>query len=260
MMENYKKHGEPPFKVALLHGGPGAAGEMAPVAREISSICGIIEPFQTAHSIDGQIKELHDVIKQNADIPVTLVGYSWGAFLGFIFAARYPSLVSKLILVNSGPFEDKYAPRIMQTRLSRLETEQRAKLEALMKELNSSTKTNNKNIMPRIAQLITIADSYNPITDDHEIIDCRPDIYKAVWPEADKLRKSGRLLEYSANIKCPIVAIHGDYDPDPPEGVNLPLSKKVKDFRFVLIPKCGHKPWIERFAKDAFFEVLKKEL
>lgn len=258
-MKNCRKHGEPPFRAVLLHGGPGAAGEMAPVAQELSSICGILEPFQTKHSIDGQVEELHGVIKQNADVPVILVGYSWGAFLSFIFAARHPSLVSKLILVSSGPFEDKYAPQIMQTRLSRLNTNDRSELEALMKELNSSSAVNDKTLMPRIAQLITIADSYDPITDDHKIIDCRSDIYKAVWPEADKLRKSGELLEYSTKIQCPVVAIHGDYDPDPPDGVNLPLSQKLRDFRFVLIPKCGHKPWIERYARVAFFKVLIKE-
>jgi pimeloyl-ACP methyl ester carboxylesterase len=98
------------------------------------------------------------------------------------------------------------------------------------------------------------------MTDDHEIIDFRPDIYKSVWPEADGLRKSGRLLKYSTNITCPVVAIHGDYDPDPPEGVNVPLSQHVKDFRFVVIPKCGHKPWIERGARDAFYRVLAEEL
>lgn len=260
MTENYRKHGQSPFKVALLHGGPGAAGEMAPVAQEILSICGILEPFQTAHSIDGQVNELHDVLKQNADTPVTLVGYSWGAFLGFIFAATHPSLVSKLILVSSGPFEDQYAPQIMQTRLSRLNTKERSELETLMGKLNSSSATNDKTLMPRIAQLITIADSYDPMTDDHEIMDCQPDIYKAVWPEANKLRKSGRLLEYSSNIRCPVVAIHGDYDPDPPEGVNLPLSQRIKNFRFILIPKCGHKPWVERYARDAFLAALKNEL
>lgn len=260
MMENYRKHGEPPFRVALLHGGPGAAGEMAPVAQEISSTCGILEPFQTEHSIDGQVKELHDVLKQAATIPATLVGYSWGAFLGFIFTSRYPSLVSKLVLVSSGPFEDRYAPQIMQTRLSRLNTNDRSKLEALMKKLNSSSTINDKTLMPRIARLITIADSYDPIPEGLDIIDCRPDIYKAIWPEADKLRKSGKLLEYSSNISCPVVAIHGDYDPDPAEGVNLPLSQNIKDFRFILIPKCGHKPWIERHARDAFFAALKKEL
>jgi len=36
MMENPRKYGNRPYEVALVHGGPGAAGEMAPVAKELS--------------------------------------------------------------------------------------------------------------------------------------------------------------------------------------------------------------------------------
>jgi pimeloyl-ACP methyl ester carboxylesterase len=48
------------------------------------------------------------------------------------------------------------------------------------------------------------------------------------------------------NIECPVVAIHGDYDPHPADGVRIPLSNVLKDFRFILLGKCGHVPWFER--------------
>jgi len=44
-MNDYRKYGYPPFKVALLHGGPGAAGEMAPVAEELKMEQGILKSF-----------------------------------------------------------------------------------------------------------------------------------------------------------------------------------------------------------------------
>lgn len=43
-----RTHGKPPFRVAVLHGGPGAPGYMAPVARALSVTAGVIEPLQTA--------------------------------------------------------------------------------------------------------------------------------------------------------------------------------------------------------------------
>ncbi len=46
-MTNIRKYGNPPFSVAVIHGGPGAPGEMAPVARELSSRWGVLEPLQT---------------------------------------------------------------------------------------------------------------------------------------------------------------------------------------------------------------------
>jgi pimeloyl-ACP methyl ester carboxylesterase len=57
-----------------------------------------------------------------------------------------------------------------------------------------------------------------------------------------------------------VVAIHGDYDPHPAEGVQGPLSAILRRFRLILLKNCGHKPWIERQARDEFYRVLKEEL
>jgi pimeloyl-ACP methyl ester carboxylesterase len=61
-------------------------------------------------------------------------------------------------------------------------------------------------------------------------------------------------------IRCPVIAIHGEYDPHPAAGVKEPLSRECTDFRFILLSKCGHRPWIERQASEEFFDVLVKEI
>jgi hypothetical protein len=38
----------------------------------------------------------------------------------------------------------------------------------------------------------------------------------------------------------------GDFDPHLAEGVQAPLAAVLKQFRFMCLPRCGHKPWIER--------------
>ena len=100
------------------------------------------------------------------------------------------------------------------------------------------------------------SDSYEPLYQESEILEYRYDIYKGVWPQAAELRRSGRLLELGERIRCPVVAIHGDYDPHPAAGVKEPLSRALKDFRFFLLAKCGHYPWMERQARDEFYSVL----
>ena len=77
---------------------------------------------------------------------------------------------------------------------------------------------------------------------------------------AEELRKNGKLLKYLTEIKCPVVAIHGDYDPHPAKGVEIPLSGTIKDLHFHLLKHCGHHPWFEKEAKDNFFNILKQEL
>ncbi len=81
-----------------------------------------------------------------------------------------------------------------------------------------------------------------------------------MWLEGKQLRQSGGLLALAKDIRCPVLAIHGDYDPHPADGVNVPLGQALKDFRFVLLEKCGHEPWKERAARGRFYEILKDEL
>jgi pimeloyl-ACP methyl ester carboxylesterase len=258
--KNPRIYGSAPFTIAVIHGGPGAPGEMAPVARQLSSFRGVLEPLQTAATLDGQVQEMKTVLEKEGDLPFTLIGFSWGALLSFIFTARYPSSVKKLILIGSGVYEDKYAQNIMSTRLSRLSEGEKAEVLYVMDTLNDPCIEDKNTLMARLGKLISKADSYDPLPHDSEILECQYDINQSVWGQAMELRRSGKLLELGKKIHCPVVAIHGDYDPHPPEGVRDPLASVLKDFRFILLEKCGHCPWIERGARDRFYDILRNEV
>lgn len=259
-MLKLRKCGNPPFKVAVIHGGPGAPGEMAPVARELAKRRGVLEPLQTALTIDGEVEELRQALMENSTLPVILIGYSWGAWLSFMLAARRPSLVSKLILVSSGPFTQEYALDTDRTRFERLNPGEREEIQILKSELDNPAYTNDKNVlMAKVGKLFSRADSFDPLPHPSEA-ECRWDIFSAVWPQAAALRRSGDLLALGKDIKCPVVAIHGDYDPHPASGIRIPLSSVLKDFRFILLEKCGHTPWVESLARDRFYETLRKEI
>ena len=259
-MKNLRIYGKAPFNVAVIHGGPGAAGEMAPVARELASDRGVLEPLQTAVSLEGQIEELRTVLDKDGDLPVTLIGFSWGAWLGFIFAANYPAFVKKLILIGSGPYEEKYLEGILETRLNRLSEEDRTEVRSLIEVLDNPAAEDKSTAFAQFGALFSKADAYDPIIYESEVIDYRVDIYQSAWKDAAELRKSGKLLELGKDIECPVLAIHGDYDPHPSEGVQKPLSAILKSFRFILLKNSGHMPWIERQARDNFYGILKEEL
>ena len=259
-MKNPRTYGKPPFTVAVVHGGPGAPGEMAPVARRLASGRGVLEPLQTASSLEGQVQELKAVIEKYATPPLAVVGYSWGAWLGLITASRFPALVKKLILVGSGGLEEKHAARLHETRFARLSEEERTEIESLIQILNDPEAKRKKDAFMRFGALFSKADAYDPETLDSEVIDFQADIFQSVWGDAAELRRSGKLLELAKQIQCPVTAIHGDFDPHPARGVQEPLSAVLKDFRFILLERCGHKPWIERHAKEPFYEILENEL
>jgi pimeloyl-ACP methyl ester carboxylesterase len=265
-MNNMRKHGHKPFNIAVIHGGPGAGGEMYSVARELSPDNGVLEPFQTSCSIEGQLDELKSVLESNGNLPLIIIGFSWGAWLSYIFAAYYPLIVKRLILVSSGvfeeKFEEKYAANSVETRLSRLTVSEKKEALSLLSALNNDEL--NTDCFVRFGELMGKADSYDSLPPDHESsVDnprVRPDIYQQVWRQATKLRANGQLLELGKRIECPVVAIHGDYDPYPGEGVRDPLSRVIKDFRFILLRQCGHYPWLERNAKEPFYETLRREI
>jgi pimeloyl-ACP methyl ester carboxylesterase len=259
-MENLRFYGQAPFRIAVLHGGPGAPGELAPVARELSRARGVLEPLQTEETLDGQVRELRQVLESRSNPPVTLIGWSWGAWLGFILAARVPELVGKLILVGCPPFEAKYAPQIEATRMSRLNEEEQREALRTLKRLDDISGQSHQTSLARLGRIFSKTDTFRPLPVADETIKLQFNIYRAVWRTAAEMRRSGDLLQLGKRIRCPVVAIHGDYDPHPAEGVQKPLESVLSDFRFILLPKCGHAPWREKEARGKFYLELEKEL
>ena len=263
-MSPVRKWGTGPYPVVVVHGGPGAPGEMVAVARELSAVKGVLEPFQTETTLEGQVRELRSVLERDGRVPVTLVGFSWGAFLSWMVAARYPALVGKLILVGCPPFEEQDAVSITKTRLNRLTPENRGEAQALLEQLEKPATEEgegDKNaLLARLGNLLSLADTFDPLAQEDTSFYCQYDVFRGVWDEACELRRKKTLLHMAREITCPVIAIHGDYDPHPAEGVEIPLEKELKNFRFVLLPKCGHRPWIERNAAEEFYRILVEEI
>jgi pimeloyl-ACP methyl ester carboxylesterase len=259
-MKNLRTYGKSPFAVAVIHGGPGAAGEMAAVAYEISRSQGVLEPLQTEQTVSGQITELRDMLVDQGDLPVILIGHSWGAQLSFIFTAKNPALVKKLLLVSSGVFDNTYAAGIMNTRLNRLSRKDKTAIKNLVARLDDPRSGDKNEIFGEFGKIINKADSFDPLSCECPQVEYRYDIYEKVWKEAQELRRGGDLVALGKHIPCPVVAIHGDYDPHPADGVRIPLLSVIKKFKFILLKKCGHRPWLERYARDKFYKIIEEEL
>jgi len=253
-MESSRTYGNPPYKVVLVHGGPGAPGYLAPLALKLSEIGGVVEVLNGAPTIKQQTYELYEEIIRQCDLPVILIGHSWGAWLSWIVTSKYLSLVKKLILIGAPPFIAKYAQEILKTRVNRLNESDRELLYDYFQKLDNSSDTNR--LLEKIAKLMAKADVMDPISQEYPTIEYQYDVYKAVWEEAEKLRQSGELLNLGKNISCPVIAIHGNYDPHPFQGVHQPLTKMMPDFKMRIIDKCGHYPWNEMQAVDDFYRVL----
>jgi pimeloyl-ACP methyl ester carboxylesterase len=233
---------------------------MEGLAQKISVHRGVIEAFQTRYNIDNLLVELKGIVSLHGQAPVTLIGHSWGAWLVILFASKYPDQLNKLILIASAPLAEKYASTIMKTRLERLDEKDAAALSSLMDQINIAPANKKDIVFSEMADMMRKTDTFQPESTSYRNVTFDHKIFESIWTEAERKRSSGELIMHAGRVKCPVLAIHGDYDPHPYEGVKIPLEKNMKDFRFHLLEKCGHEPWNEIYAKNAFYDLLEKEI
>lgn len=239
---------------------------MEPVAQTLSSFFGVLEPIQNATTVNGQIDELRDTLQSEAGKPIVLAGHSWGAWLALLCAAKNPEIVKKLILISSGPLELKYVSSISENRCRRLDENDRKEYLDLLNRLNNSNSSNRSDDLSRLGALAQKADTFEQIEDPpystpaNELTDDPGNIYSSVWPEADKLRQTGELLNHAKNIKCPVAIVQGDSDSHPLKGVKEPLSQYIDNLNIYELKNCGHSPWLEKNASVLFYEILLREV
>lgn len=263
---NVRTYGGAPFRVAVVHGGPGGAGSMAEVAAELSRSFGVLEPLQAATTVAGQIDELGRSLQEYAMAPVALICHSWGAWLGLMLAARRPALVRSLVLVSCGVLEERFTVQLQERRLARLTPAERHTFRAALAKLEEGTDQVDERAFRDLEELSEKADSYEllPVSRKRAVeagqSAAQARIYSSVWPEAAEMRRSGELLQLASTVRCPVLAIHGDSDPSPAEGVSGPLSRAIPEVRFILLKQSGHTPWRERYAREEFLRLVRAEV
>lgn len=255
-----RKYGEKAYKIAVIHGGPGAAGSVKPICEELSKFCGILEPLQTEKSVEGQLIELKEILEENTEEPIILIGHSWGSMLVYMFAAKYNHLVKKIILIASGSIEEKYYKDLQENRESKLTEDEKIELKRLQHIFSNPVGHDMNRVFAKFGALMEKLDSYAPIEISNDDSLYNYEIFTKVWPEAHSLRKSGSMYEMGKDIKCEVVAIHGDYDSHPAYGIKASLEKIIAKFRFYKLENCGHSPWTESYARDEFYRILQEEI
>ena len=214
-----REYGKEPYKYLVLHGGPGAPGCAAGLCRGLSEKAGVLEHLQKSHTIEGLFGEIKSIIEEYSLNKVVLVGHSFGAWLALLFTEKFPQLVSKVVIIGCGPLEIKYLPELIEARRTR--------------------NGDNYCALPGSSNDMLYFDEKQ---------------HKALMKEIEDMRKCGELLRRVLNVKCPVLAFHGIFDPHPIRGINEPLKSKLPEFCMITIDKCGHDPWKETYAREEFFE------
>lgn len=241
----YRKHGD--ANVLVLHGGPGAIGGAGDLAKAL----GAVEVLSYGQSIQSQISEINDAVHELKMNNPVVIGHSWGAWLAYIYASKFP--VQKVVLVGCGAFDEKYLGSMQKRRRGKLTDEEQIKANDYFNQLSQGALKD----LSGFNELMSKMDAYEMC--GHDPLDSFDfDGHKKLMDEIRPLRRSGELLEMGKLIEGEVLVFHGLDDPHPLEGITEPFEQADIPYELFTFDKCGHTPWHERYAKERFYELMSK--
>jgi pimeloyl-ACP methyl ester carboxylesterase len=75
-----------------------------------------------------------------------------------------------------------------------------------------------------------------------------------------RLQTEGIYPAAFAAIKVPVLLVHGTFDPHPGRLIMESLQPYLPQLEYCELQHCGHYPWLERAAADAFFSLVREWL
>ncbi len=248
-------------EVFVLHGGPGAAGYMAPVCRELSESFRVFEPLQRMSegeplSVGRHVTDLHDVISLHRGVTgPAVIGHSWGAMLALAFAAEYPEAVRCLILIGCGTFDPASRVSLETSVQRRLTPAARLRVQRLPTTVADPDV--RLCVMGRLLEAAYSCDLL-PHGDETEYYDARG--HAETWKDMLRLQRTGVYPGAFSRITVPVLMLHGTEDPHPGRSTHAILHAVLPQVEYVELSNCGHYPWLERHAREPFYALIEEWL
>lgn len=230
---------------------------MAPVARSLATEFRVLEPFQRGHgdqplSVSRHIEDLHTLLvtRSKGSLPA-LVGSSWGAMLALAYAAEQPGTAGPLVLIGCGTFDTSARSRLDENLAGRIDDDLQHRINAVAKSIPDPDRR-----LRKIGDLLLPAYSYDPIIDHLADVQCDAVAHRETWGDMLRLQANGIYPAAFAAIASPVLMLHGAVDPHPGPLIRDSLTPFVPQLEYHELQHCGHYPWLERHARDGFFEML----
>jgi len=264
----YGRVGAP--RLLMLHGGPGADHRyMLPQMLHLGDRYDLVLYDQRGggkSKSDARIpvtwqthvEDLAAVIAEFGLDPLSIVGYSWGAMLGLLYAIEQRKnpehqQISRIALISPAPLTKEYR-RQFEAEFARRQAS--PEIQKLRDELAASglRESDPQGYRQRAFEL-GVAGYFS---DPHKATDLTPfrvvgRVQQSVWESLGDFN----LIRDLEGIRIPSIVIHGRDDP-------IPLASSSEAVRslgtsLVVLDECGHVPYVEQPLKlfaalDPFLE------
>jgi pimeloyl-ACP methyl ester carboxylesterase len=258
-MMHIRTYGSTGPDVIVLHGGPGAPGYMAPVARALADSFQVLEPFQRGSGAEPltvacHVADLHDLVAFcPGKEPPALVGHSWGAMLALCYAATHPGHVRALALIGCGTFDLASRERMQAIRQGRMTDSVRARMERLVEKYPDPDER-----LCAQARLALTLDSYElDYGADAEPALCDARAHDETWLDMMRLQEEGVCPAAFGAIDVPVIMLHGAFDSHPGRMIDATLRAYMPQLEYREWERCGHYPWLEKAVRSEFFACLR---
>ncbi len=72
------------------------------------------------------------------------------------------------------------------------------------------------------------------------------------WNDMLRLQALGTYPAAFSSIRCPVLMLHGSFDPHPGTMIRDGLKAHVPQLEYHEFERCGHAPWVEVHAREHF--------
>lgn len=217
----YETYGEGDPVVVLHGGGVGCTYEMGQFIDSLSTIHKVIAISTRGHgkseigtqpmTYAQRATDINSVIETVTSEPVTLLGFSDGAYSAYKFASMYPEKVKKLIAIGAG----ENVPALRKIVPSRVND---------MKLLDPAFMDCQLAIMPQ------------------------PERLQEYWNQFYEFYNTETISkELFMSIKCPVLMMAGELDPNAPLATVIAAYLMTPDCRLAIIAGAHHAAFIENF-------------
>jgi pimeloyl-ACP methyl ester carboxylesterase len=250
--------------VIVLHGGPAAVGEAAPIARGLAPPFQVLEPWQRGSggeplTVARHVADLLELVQTRcSNSRPALVGESWGAMLALAYAAAHPQSTGPIVLIGCGTFDPISRAQMTETLEERIDSALGRQLDRLSAECPDASER-----LKRQIELTEPLYLFDPIvTDLTEEQTPRFDVraHSETWADMIRLQAEGFYPSAFAAVESPVLMLHGAYDPHPGQMIRATLQRHLPKLEYREWANCGHKPWLEKAVREEFFMVLREWL
>ena len=249
--------------VVMLHGGPGVADYLAPVAAMIDDLCLVHRydqrgtggsAWEGEHTIERHVQDLESLLDTWGYDRAVLVGHSFGTDMSNFFLLAHPERVGGLIQL-AGLFTESWREADRATQRARRSDEQQARLDELgaiqsrtddeeIEFLALSWFTDHADQERAWGWAVESAHAQRPI---NYVMNTHLNAAKKVDPLEDHLDEIREQLPPSS------VIIGGGGDSRPAAALER-LGARL-ECEVIIIPGAGHNPWLE--APEQFRTALR---